>query len=392
MLFPSYMPPSVLFLTRWYPPHSGHFIRQMAEAVSAYARVTVLTVEPVDMDVGRHNRYEFTHETAAGIPTLRVRYRHYNHKLPGTGAVNTLSYLAAQVRGYGWLRRNGFAFDIRHVHVLTRTALLPMILKVFTHKPYLISEYWTRYIPEAGGYDGWLRRRVTRLVIKHAAAVTAPSGFLQKSMEDRGLRHPRFTVLPMAVDTRLFSPGLPVELRTKKRIIHISNFSDRAKNVSGILRVLQRLSLIRNDFECLFIGGAEPHTAETVGMARRLGLYDSTVRFTGPLFGEALAQAVREADFLVMFSNYETFSMVIQECLAAGKPVVAAAAGPVAQLVGPESGLLVPPGDEEALLAALNRMLDVFPGYDPDMLRDSVERRFGYDTVGRALGAIYGSP
>lgn len=381
--------PSILFLTRWYPPHSGHFVRQLAEAVSAVAEVAVLIVEPAGRRYNGTPGIEFSRETEAHIPTLRIRCRHLESRIPGAGILNTLSYLTAQARGLMILRRRGFRFDLLHVHVLTRTAVLPLLLAGLRRKPVVLSEYWTRYIPGVRGYDGWLRRWVTKLAVSRADAVTAVSGYLKGCMEAQGLRNRQFVVIPPAIDTRLFTPA-PAAPRNKKRMIHISNFSDGAKNVSGILRVLRRLTGSRDDFECLFIGGAEPHTTEAKSMAGSLGLSGGVVSFPGPLFGEALAKAVQESDFLVMFSRYETFSVVIQECLSAGKPVVTAAIGPIPELVGPEAGILVPPEDEEALFRALSRMLDAFGSYDPQALHHSVERRFGYAAAGAALGALYG--
>jgi glycosyltransferase involved in cell wall biosynthesis len=54
---------------------------------------------------------------------------------------------------------------------------------------------------------------------------------------------------------------------------------------------------------------------------------------------------------------YETFAFVISEAFAAGVPVIASQLGPLADRVHHEiDGLLVPPGDVEALHHALHRL------------------------------------
>ncbi|RAY14156.1 glycosyltransferase family 1 protein [Actinomadura craniellae] len=63
------------------------------------------------------------------------------------------------------------------------------------------------------------------------------------------------------------------------------------------------------------------------------------------------------ADVVVLPSVWEGQPLVVQEALRAGRPLVATEVGGVPDLVGPEAGLLVPPGAPEALRAAVERVL-----------------------------------
>lgn len=66
---------------------------------------------------------------------------------------------------------------------------------------------------------------------------------------------------------------------------------------------------------------------------------------------------LRAADVLVLASDYEAVPMSILEGMAAGLPVVATSVGGIPDLVAHgESGLLVAPGDTNALSAALTRL------------------------------------
>jgi len=73
---------------------------------------------------------------------------------------------------------------------------------------------------------------------------------------------------------------------------------------------------------------------------------------------EVLALMAR-ADAFVLPSAPEGFGLVYAEALAQGAPVVACRdEGPADFVVDGDSGLLVPPGDEAAVAAAVARLLD----------------------------------
>jgi glycosyltransferase involved in cell wall biosynthesis len=60
-----------------------------------------------------------------------------------------------------------------------------------------------------------------------------------------------------------------------------------------------------------------------------------------------------------MPSRFEGFGMVAAEAMAAGVPLVAAAAGSLPEVVAPpEGGVLVPPSDAPALAAAVAKLID----------------------------------
>ena len=67
----------------------------------------------------------------------------------------------------------------------------------------------------------------------------------------------------------------------------------------------------------------------------------------------------RSADLFVMPSRSEAFGVVFQEAAAAGLPVVATQINAVPEIVADgETGLLVPPSDPEALVAAMRTLID----------------------------------
>ena len=74
------------------------------------------------------------------------------------------------------------------------------------------------------------------------------------------------------------------------------------------------------------------------------------------------ADIIAAADALAVTSSWEALGLVVLEAMLLGCPVVSTAAGGVGDLVRDgETGLLVPRGDEQALAAAIARVLDDEP-------------------------------
>jgi glycosyltransferase involved in cell wall biosynthesis len=94
-------------------------------------------------------------------------------------------------------------------------------------------------------------------------------------------------------------------------------------------------------------------------------LASENVHFLGKLTRVEVWEMLAQVDILVVPSLwYETFAFVVSEAFAAGVPVVASRLGPLADRVEEGvDGLLVPPGDVDALRVALLQFLE-----DPTLL------------------------
>lgn len=381
----------ILFLTRWYPPYGGIFIKRHAQAVALYNELVVLAILPGEKSSGLKPFID-DNTDHPGFSVIRYFYRPSRCRIAiVAGLINLIKFVIRSLAGYRYISRNYGSFDIIHVHILTRAAVPAFLLNLLTGTPYIISEHWTRYIPENWGFTGIIRRTLTRLIVRRASAVTTVSDFLKTAMQDCGLRNEKFMIIPNSVDTTLFTLAGNRAGTQKKRILHVSNFHERAKNIYGILRVIKILSEQRKDFDMLFIGGDEPSLDEARKYASGLGLESPGVIFKGPVSADELADAYRESSFLLMFSNFESFSIVIPEALSCGIPVLATAVGGIPEYFSTNAGRLILPGNEAGLLDNLNFMLDNYQSFDPEKLRSLVEQRFGLKTVGSQFDELYRS-
>lgn len=135
-------------------------------------------------------------------------------------------------------------------------------------------------------------------------------------------------------------------------------FVGRLAAVKGVPVLFAALAQLRPAFPALhlLLIGDGPERPTIEADARALGLTD-LVTFAGYQSQGAVAAALGASDILVLPSFAEGVPVVLMEAMAAGLPVVATPVGGISELVGPESGVLVPPADAEALAAALRSLL-----------------------------------
>lgn len=91
-------------------------------------------------------------------------------------------------------------------------------------------------------------------------------------------------------------------------------------------------------------------------LAARLGIAPS-VDFPGWVDAAAKQRLLEGAALLVLPSRFEALPMAVLEGMAAGLPIVATRVGGIPEAVGPDAGILVEPGDVEALARALVSIL-----------------------------------
>ena len=161
---------------------------------------------------------------------------------------------------------------------------------------------------------------------------------------------------------------------------------DAHKNISGLLRVTKRLSTVRNDFELHLVsdGDIKPHQKKV----DELGL-EGVVYFFETMSVKDIAAKMRQSDFFVLFSNYENLPCVMVEALASGLPVMSTTAGGIAEHLNENLGILLEPGDEEALFNNCNTMLNNLNKYDKEKLHAYGSCKFSYENVGKLLTEIY---
>ncbi|MCK0744168.1 glycosyltransferase family 4 protein [Chromohalobacter nigrandesensis] len=110
---------------------------------------------------------------------------------------------------------------------------------------------------------------------------------------------------------------------------------------------------------CDCIGGLDRAPAHVAHVQQRIAAHglEERIHLLGERSADALDKAYHTSDIFVLPSHYEGYGMVVSEALAHALPVVTTTGGALAHTLPDDAGLKVPPGDVEALAAALREML-----------------------------------
>lgn len=391
----------IVFLARWYPhrydPMFGLFVQRHAEAAALFNDITVIYCQQTCRDVSitpekneqyvidtsNHKKFEIVRTLENNVDTIRVYYKKPKNKI-----LSLIRFYRANMMALKIGRDNGRdksrPYDLIHVHILTRLGVIAWIQKLLHKTPYIITEHWSRYLP-GNDFNGFLRKFFTKIIVRNAKLVTTVTENLANAMKAHGLKNDNYVTLPNVVNLDMFH--ISEKSNNPCKIIHISCFEDKSKNISGLLESLKIVDEKGIDFQCTLIG--EGMDFEMMKQKAESLQLINKVSFTGLLEGQALADELASGDFLVLSSNYENMPVVILEALASGLPVVSTNVGGIKEMIDDTKGILVEPRNQETLAEAIIKMIETYKNYDANYLRNSVIEKYGYESVGRFLDKMY---
>ena len=229
-----------------------------------------------------------------------------------------------------------------------------------------------------------------RQTLKQAQLICPVSQDLARSIQNFGAAS-GFCVVPNVVDTDLFQPvTAPVHSAEHPfQWLHISSLSDEQKNISGMIRAIQKLrqqTAANETFEVQIVGDGnpEPHQA----LVDALGLQDC-ITVHGEVSLEVVAEKMRTADALLLFSRYENFPCVIPEAWASGIPVLSTDVGGIREHLTEDRGELIESEDEAALAKSMLHWMQRPNTFDQEDLRTHAMKHFSMAAVGKAYSDVY---
>lgn len=249
---------------------------------------------------------------------------------------------------------------------------------------HIISSYHDEVVTE-----GWAVRGMDRLTLRWNEALVCCSQAVRRSVRAQiGGSDRQTVIIPFGVDTAEFHGVKPLKrtvLGLGEQGSIIGTVCRLVEPKKGLRVLLESVCLIKKrspgmEWQILIVGDG-PARGELEDLSRRLGL-DGRVLFAG--LRRDIPELLPQFDVFVLPSLYEGFGIALLEAMAAARPVVATRVGGIPEFVeNGKTGVLVPPGDPQALADAIGGLLD-----HPDRAKElglraveHVRKSFGMDSI-----------
>ena len=180
-----------------------------------------------------------------------------------------------------------------------------------------------------------------------------------------GLSDARIDVVGEGADLEEFHPGMDgggfraeFKIPPKSPVFGVIGMMRREKGQRTFINAAAKVLSLVSDARFVIVGGGGGSYVDRLHEKIRRTFPQRPVPVIITGCREDLSQVMAALDFVVVPSLQETQTIVIPQAFAAGKPVIASLVGGIPELVGNErTGLLVQPANNDALAAAMLRLL-----------------------------------
>jgi glycosyltransferase involved in cell wall biosynthesis len=283
-------------------------------------------------------------------------------------------------------------------------AVSAWLLAALRRRPFLleIRDLWPEFAIDMGVLTNPALIRLSRLLesflYARADAILVNSPAYRDYLLARGIPEDKVFLVANGVDTAQFDPGACGErLRREwgvkgKFVVTYAGALGPANAIGGILKTAEHL---RHRQDIVFIlAGAGKDQAMLKEQARAMGL--DNLLFVGSLPKSDMPEALAASDAcLATLQNIPMFNTTypnkVFDYMAAGRPVILAIGGVIAQVVEQaRGGIVVPPEDDRAMAEAIERLAND-EQLRSQMGRDGrayVEAHFERDQQARAFAQV----
>ena len=211
-----------------------------------------------------------------------------------------------------------------------------------------------------------------------------------QAMQACGITNARWGRIHNVVDDFFFEnpesrdTGIP---ESRKTLLHVSCFDERAKNVKGLLRAAKMLSEKRQDWRLVLVGTGIDYE-DVRAYADALQIPDGLLEWTGELTPREVADRMHRADAFVLSSRYETYGVVLAEAVAAHLPILSTPVGIAEEI----ADMIVPQEIAQNKAGTFAEFMEAILWKQESRVKNKeYTDRFTAETIGRQLKTVYDS-
>lgn len=365
----------IAFVTQWFPPEPGTVVAAaIADGLAERGHeVHVLTGFPNYPDGKLHTGYRlrpYRRDIRSDRVTVHRAALFPSHD--ASAIKRAANYLSFGV-GASWVARTKMPKpDVWLTYSSPATAALPALTvpKRMSAPSYLlVQDLWPDSVTESGFVSGQLGRGIEAALhrfcdwtYRRAAGIGVISPSMAGILEERGVEQEKIRLLPNWVEDGHLCPN---EIPTDALRRSLSLPEGRLFMYAGNIGEIQGLeSLIEAFAQCpnvnLVLIGEGIARASLQQLVASRGILN--VHFVPSQTSERIGQFIAAADVQIVSLRdtrllRATMPSKVQSCMAASRPVLASAAGDVADLItASQSGIAVQPGDVTATVEAIRRL------------------------------------
>ncbi|HEX5003429.1 MAG TPA: glycosyltransferase [Bacteroidia bacterium] len=381
---------NILLIPSWYPgkadPVKGLFIKKHAIEIARLNHVEVIYFEFIK-DKGIENNTIVQNESSDIDLTETI--------FPVVLSTNpfrmVLSFIKMNWIVWRYIRKSEFHFDIIHLHVIYPTGVFLFPVIWLNSLPMVITEHWSGYFHQDGRYFSLssVFRKMIKRIFSKSNAVTVVSEPLGKRIADEFGIGEKIHLISNVI-------SLPNELLTQNRnvgpvtALTVCTFDDHAKNITGMIKAVKEIVQLRPDFR-LVIAGDGPDKQKILEEIARNQISSKNIILTGYINEDEIVKWRNKADFYLLNSFFETFSIGTAEALLSGLPVISTRCQGPETYITEKEGILIEPGNQEKLVDALLKMIDSCRNYNPSEIRNAVRNRLRLDDISESFDKLYDS-
>ena len=382
----------ILILPMYYPerdssPHRGYMFSEQATQIAANGfKVGLAFVEQRPLNRFTPSRFinesHFQTSTEENSSFNTLRMHAWNPKLSTARGGKIWARLTEQlVKQY--IRRYGRP-DLIHAHFSLWAGYAAHRIYRKMGIPYVLTEHASSI------NDGKLsetQKEIVRMACADAKQVICVGSMLQRNLQQIIAQPEKTIVVPNFVDIDTFAPGNRITDKEKEfRFVSVGNLT-RRKGMHELIEAFAREFAQMPHIKLYIVGdGEELSTLQQQIDAAQL---QQQINLKGRMNRDALAQLLAVCDAFVLPSHAETFGIVYIEALATGMPAIGTICGGPEDIITPDCGYLINPGDIDALASSMKELYHNYELFDKERIRQSIADRYDFRLAGQQLKTIY---